>query len=270
MPEWKPAFDELATKIAGTPIMTVDQGQRIWAHFVEHRPVDVLDIGTCYGASAAYLAGALRHLGRGRVVTVDSNQFDDVSPAREQVAELLERCALTDWVDTVRMPHSSYAWWLLEEVERCTSAGRCTPAYDFIYLDGAKTLTIDTTSVVLAERLLRPGGWLLLDDLDWSFERRPELRPTTVLGNGTRYELSDAEIRVPHIAAVFEHVLRPHPAFGSFRIDADGEWGWAQKTTATTRELVVRTEVTDEVSGRALLRAAAAKAIDRGRRAISR
>ncbi|MCU1594803.1 MAG: hypothetical protein JWO12_2195 [Frankiales bacterium] len=266
MTAWRRSFDELVAAIDNNPIMTEGQGLRIWEHFVEHQPRDVLDIGTCFGTSAAYMAGALRYLGRGRVVTVDSNQFDDRSPAKEWVEAVLQRCGLRDWVDTVRMPHSSYAWWLLEEVRRRTSAaGVCTPGYDFIYLDGAKSLTIDTTAVILAERLLRPGGWLLLDDLNWTFEGREEFVPTTMLGNGDRYVLSAEERTVPHIAALFDHVLRDHPAFSNLRVDEDREWGWAQKVRAERRELVVRTELVGDVSGRVLLRAALDKVRARAR-----
>lgn len=267
---WQPAFEELVVAIDGQPIMTVHQGRRIWEHFLEHEPVDVLDIGTCFGASAAYMGGALRHLGRGQVVTVDTSKFDDLSPAKDMVYALLERCGLQEWVRPVRMPHSSYAWWLLEEVQRHSDqAGACSPAYDFIYIDGAKSLTIDTTSVMLAEKLLRPGGWLLLDDLDWSYQLRPEYRPTTVLENGERFELSEAEIATPHLLAMFDALVRDHPRFDNLRIDADGEWGWAQKTTASgPRELTIRTELVSDVGGRALLQAAARKGLLRSKESV--
>jgi predicted O-methyltransferase YrrM len=251
------------------PIMSAEQGRRLWQHFARHAPVDVLDIGTCHGTSAAYLAGALRQLGRGRVTTVDTCQLDHLSPAKEMVSQLLSRCGLEEWVTVVRMPHSSYAWWLLEEVRRHTSeSDGCVPAYDFIYLDGAKSLTIDATSVVLAERLLRPGGWLLLDDLDWVYADRPEYQPTVVLGNHTRYELSTDEVRTPHVRAVVDHVLRGHPAFGELRLDADHQWAWAQKVELPRQRLTTVTTVEDQATGRVLLRAAAQRAFGRVRRSV--
>jgi predicted O-methyltransferase YrrM len=265
--DWTSEFDRLVADIADTPIMSVGQGRRIWEHFLRWQPADVLDIGTCYGASAAYMAGALRRLGRGRVVTVDSNQFDARSPAKEWVAAVLERCGLTDWVETVRIPDSSYAWWLLEEVRRRTLPdGTCDPGFDFIYIDGAKSLTIDATSVVLAELLLRPGGWLLLDDLNWVYEDRPEFQPTVVMGNGDKYEMSEAERRTPHVAAIFDHIIRNHPSFGNLVIDEDEQWGWAQKGVTGGRLMTVKTTLTDEVPGRVLLGAAAKKALSKASR----
>ena len=81
---------------------------------------------------------------------------------------------------TVVREFSSYTWWLKEQVQarsdaRATSSRR----YDFVYLDGAKNWTIDGLAVVLIEKLLRPGGWLLMDDLHWTYATtRAARRPT--------------------------------------------------------------------------------------------
>ena len=65
---------------------------------------------------------------------------------------------------------STYTWFLKKQVEaRSDAAGNCEPLYDFCYLDGSKDWTTDGLAVVLIEKLLRPGGWLLMDDLDWTF-----------------------------------------------------------------------------------------------------
>lgn len=266
---WEAAFDDLVGQIADTPIMSPDQGRRIWQHFLATEPETVLDIGTCYGASAAYMAGALRYLGRGRVVTVDTDRFDDVSPARDMTVDLLARCGLSDLVEIVRMPHSSYAWWLLEELRRATDGGAADGAYDFVYLDGAKTFVIDASSVVLAERLLRPGGWLLLDDLPWRFADHEHFVPETVLANGQRYPMSDDETSTPQLQAVFDHVVRGHPNFDELRIDPDGEWAWARKGTSLVVRVVDARGGLDAVPGRALARAAAGRLARRTRTGLA-
>ena len=69
---------------------------------------------------------------------------------------------------------SSYTWWLKEQVQaRSDAHGNVEPRFDFVYLDGAKNWTIDGLAVVLVEKLLRPGGWLLMDDLDWTYADDP-------------------------------------------------------------------------------------------------
>ena len=86
---------------------------------------------------------------------------------------------------------SSYTWWLKEQVQaRSDRAGNVEPLYDFVYLDGAKNWTIDGLAVVLVEKLLRPGGWLLMDDLDWTYAQDPGREATDGI---VHRELSEPE-----------------------------------------------------------------------------
>ena len=221
------AFDELVRRIDNAPWMTSRQGAQVWEHFRRTTPDVVLDIGTCYGTSAAYMAGALRAFGGTRVVTVDSAQFDDRSDAAQWCRALWDRCGVTDLIEMVRIPYSNYAWWLMEQVRGATTAGRCEPQFDFVYLDGAKLITLDGASVALIEPLLRPGGWLLLDDLDWTFAEHDGQVPVVRYGEDLEYTLSSAEMETPHLRSVFDCIVRLHPGFVEFT--DDGVWGWARK-----------------------------------------
>jgi predicted O-methyltransferase YrrM len=264
--EEEAAFARIVEGVAGTPVMNPAQGRRIWDHFVRERPTVAVDIGTCYGTSAAYMAGAMKYVGRGRVVTVDSSQHDDASPAKQWCIDLWDRCGVSDVIEMVRTPHSSYAWWALDEVSRAADPdGNVTPVWDFVYLDGAKTLTIDLATVVLVERVLRPGGWLLLDDLPWTFDSAPEFIPTTVLANGERFTMSADEIAQPHLQAIFDHVIRPHPNLGHFSVQDDGWWMWCQKMHQPDKTILVErnAEPLGSVPGRVLLAAAARRAMAR-------
>jgi len=247
-------FEEFVDLIDGVPWMNKDQGWRIWEHFQRYQPRDVLDIGTCYGTSAAYMAGALEaNGGGGQVVTVDSGLFDDQVEVVRWCEALWDRCGVSDAIRPVRIRHSNYAWWLVEQVaERTGADGICRPAYDFAYLDGAKWLTLDGASTVLIASLLRPGGWLLMDDLDWRFsEAQAENMPVVSVGDSS-YKLSDAECAVPQLRFVFDHIVRNHPDFTAF-ID-QGAWGWAQKGSQTAAKVVVRETVPAAMSRSALLR----------------
>jgi len=249
------SFDHVASCLADVNWMTPDQGRIVYDHLRTTGARDVLDVGTCFGASAGYLAAAVLANGGGRVTTVDSSQLDSLSTAKEMVESNLAACGVRELVDVVRIPHSSYAWWLKEQVEARTDAsGNCSPAYDFVYLDGAKSLTIDGVSVVLIERLLRPGGWLLLDDLDWTFD----YNPTAVQTDGVGYAMSLAERTEPHVRAVFELIVKGSPSFTRLRV-MDGQWGWAQKQPGADRRYSV------EYS-----RPLGDVALDRGRRLMQR
>lgn len=225
----EPAFTRVVELIAETPWMTRLQGRRVWDHIRANRPELLLDVGTCYGTSAAYMAAACKANGVGRVVTVDSGQFDDQVEIVKWCQDLWNRCEVASLIEPIRIPHSNYAWWLMEQVAKQATRGMCNPMYDFVYLDGAKWLTLDSAAVIFIEQLLRPGGWLLMDDLDWSYTQHPEQVPVVSYPETqTTYSFSEAEMTVPHLRAVFDLVVRHHTAFTEFRED-DGQWGWAHK-----------------------------------------
>ena len=226
-------FETVAERVAGIPFMSPEHGRRVYDHVRRERPHDVLELGTAHGVSAAYMAAALAANGEGRVTTVDhaGARFD---PSPEQV---LERAGLADRVEVVRA-HSSYNWFLKEQVQaRSDAAGNCEPGFDFCYLDGSKNFNIDGLAVVLVEKLLRPGGWLLMDDLEWTYVQNHWELP-----EGTGHPLgplSDAERTTPHLRAVFELIVKPNPAFD--RLVIEDEWyGWAHKGTGGERQLQLR------------------------------
>jgi predicted O-methyltransferase YrrM len=221
-------FEEVAARIEGIPFMSPALGRRVYDHITETRPGQVLELGTAHGVSASYIAAALEAGGEGHLTTVDHGgaAYD---PGPEEV---LARAGLAHRVTIVRK-HSSYNWFLKEQVERSSdSAGNCTPVYDFCYLDGSKNFNVDGLAVVLIEKLLRPGGWLLMDDLEWTYEHNPWIVPTgdsKPLG-----PLSTPERTEPHLRAVFELIVRQHPSFTRFQ--REDEWyGWAQKAPGQPR-----------------------------------
>lgn len=151
---------------------------------------------------------------------------------------MLEQAGLAHRVTIVRR-HSSYNWFLKEEIERASDeAGNCRPRYDFCYLDGSKNWNIDGLAVLLIEKLLRPQGWLLMDDLEWTYERNPWILPHEdgrPLG-----PLSDSERTEPHLLAVFELIVKQHPSFTRF-VREDAWYGWAQKGTGSERRYELST-----------------------------
>lgn len=215
--------------------MSVEQGRIVYDHVRAARPRDVLELGTAHGVGAAYLAAGLADNGAGRLTTVDfaAARYD---PSPESV---LARAGapVADRVTVVR-EFSSYTWWLKEQVRaRSDAAGNCEPRFDFVYLDGAKNWTIDGLAVVLVEKLLRPGGWLLLDDLDWTYADDPGRDATDGI---VHRELSDPERTEPHLRAVFELIVAQHPSFTELRVQ-DEWWGWARKAPGEPRRLTIET-----------------------------
>jgi predicted O-methyltransferase YrrM len=217
-------FHAVADLVESAAFIDRWHARQLYDHIRETGARDVLELGTAHGGSTAYLAAAVAANGGGKVTSVDRYHFQEPSPE-----ETLERAGLSEAVGLVRVEHSSYTWWLKEQVKvRSDAAGNCDPIYDLCFLDGAHDWHIDGLAVVLIERLLRPEGWLVLDDLNWSYETGHAPRPAN---------LSPEEITTPHLQEIFDVILRPHPAFGEFR--TDDLWGWARKTSDTPRRLTV-------------------------------
>lgn len=228
-------FEAVAAAVGDLPYMEPKRARELYAALRESGARDALEIGTAHGAGTAYIAAALAANGGGRLTTLDHEQASWDPPPQD----VLARAGLLAHVDVVRIPHSSYAWWLKEEIERRSDdAGNCDPRFDFCYLDGLHHWVLDGFSAMLVEKLLRPGGWLLLDDLAWTFAENPAAEPAA--SNGVGFELSNAERGTPHLRAVFDLVLRQHPSFTEFRI-VDEYWGWARKAPGEPRRLELHT-----------------------------
>jgi predicted O-methyltransferase YrrM len=214
--------------------MPRDFGEAVYEHVRATRPRNVLELGTAHGVSSAYISAALEANGEGVLTSVDSSHSRFTDPTPEQ---LLEKAGLLHRVQLDRT-HSIYTWWLKEAIERQTHDGACIPIYDFVFLDGAHNWTIDGCAVFLIEKLLKPGGWLLLDDLDWTYAGAA----VEVIGGVDTRLFSPTEKEEPHVRAVFDLVLEQHPSFSEFRIQ-DERWGWAQKGPGEARHLVIETSM---------------------------
>lgn len=224
-------FEDVVQIASKYPYMTPTQGRQIYEHVLSTRPREILELGTARGTSAAYMAAALDELDAGHLTTLDKAERVQKPPPEEDLFQRLP--SLRARIDFVRTPDSSYVWWLKNKVEELSDdSGNCTPYVDFCYLDGAHDFTIDGLAVVLIEKLLRPDGWLLLDDLTWNFATSD----VNVAGRG----MSEEELRKPHVRAVFDLIVRQHPAFSGFR-EQDAEWGWARKSPGLPRTYSLET-----------------------------
>ena len=222
-------FDEAARIVEGIPAphTSVSRGRVLYEHIRKNRPRDLLELGTARGGSAVFIAAALEATGTGHLTSVDSTRWQWLDPTPQEV---LGKAGLSDWV-TLDKRFSSYTWFLKAEIEkRLGASGSVRPGYDFIFLDGSKNWSTDGLAVVLAEKLLRPGGWLLLDDLGWSYEKHCEAP--------RHYEieiarLSEEERTQPHLHAVLDLLIRTNPAFDQIVVQ-DSWWAWARKSPHTS------------------------------------
>jgi predicted O-methyltransferase YrrM len=223
-------FDEAARIVQEIPGPHTHprRGRILYKHIRDNRPEKVLELGTARGGSAVFITAALEANGAGHLTTVESLRWKRVDPSPQEV---LADAGLSDWV-TFDANYSTYTWFLKTEIEKnLTPSGSVRPVYDLIFLDGAKNWSTDGLAVVLIEKLLKPGGWLLLDDLGWSYGKNIKGTKHYGIEIGT---LSDEETFQPHLRAIFDLLIKTNPAFDEFVIQDDW-WGWARKSPDRSR-----------------------------------
>ena len=122
---------------------------------------------------------------------------------------------------------------------RSDAHGNVEPCFDFVYLDGAKNWTIDGLAVILIEKLLRPGGWLLMDDLDWTYAQDPGRDATD--GIHPPRAVRAPSCTEPHLRAVFDLIVAQHPSLHRAAPRRTSWWGWARKAPGEPRRYSVET-----------------------------
>lgn len=223
-------LEEVHAVVGRTPHMGLDQAARIARHIREFKVRDVLELGFCHGVSTCYMAAALHAVSEGgHIVTIDLEVQRELNPSIET---LLERLDLGHLVDVYYEP-TSYTWRLMRMLEETDE-----PRFDLCYLDGAHSWFVDGLAFFLVDRLLRPGGWLILDDLNWTYAKSPSVSDAEWV-----LRMPEEERNTAQIGRVYELLVKRHPGYGDFRVD--GSWGYARKFPS--EEQRVRRVVSEKV-----------------------
>ena len=201
--------------------ITEEQGRLLYDFVVRAKPAEILELGTGVGTSACYMAAALEEVGSGRVTTLDR---DPNLPGYVRDSFAKADPALLRFVEIVTTP-SSYNDALLPRIEARMKNGVCEPCFDFCYIDGAHTWSDDGLAFFLADKLLKPGGWMLFDDMGWTIagSAQASREPwTQAISAGMRSTMQ--------VTKIFDLLVATHPAYD--HLVKAGDWGWAQKKTA--------------------------------------
>ncbi|MEA2454573.1 MAG: hypothetical protein QOI45_835 [Thermoleophilaceae bacterium] len=199
------------------------RGRELYDFIRSEGPSECLELGFAHGVSTVYLAAALEANGAGHLTSVDLMVAREREPSAEQ---LLERAELGPRVTLVFEP-TSYNWYLHRRIrEQTREVGVCDPCLDFCFFDGAHRWVDDGLAFFLVDKLLKPGGWLLFDDLAWTIDA---------------LDVDESERAFAQVGEVFDLLVKAHPSYD--HLETDGEWGWARKATtpaARTRTVVER------------------------------
>lgn len=205
--------EDVKRVVKDTPYMTVEQATRMIDFMREHRLKDVLELGFYQGVSSCYIAGAAKEMG-GRLSTIDFPYAADRSP---NITQLLEACGLTDTVDVFFEP-AGFNWRLMRMIEEGKG-----PRFDLVYLDGGHTWDATGFAFFLVDKLLRPGGWLIFDDIDWSYATSSKFKNDPEILR----KFPEDYRSTPQVRKVYELLVQQHGGYGSFSVEK--HWAFAQK-----------------------------------------
>ena len=194
-----------------------DAASQSLKELLEEFPIhDYMEIGCYKGVNAVGVMYAIQPGGTMWLL----DYYDMVERTGALIQETVKKVPLQNdltvrGVGNSRKDHDSYCWSLGNLL---LAPG--TPELDCVFLDGAHTWHHDGFAALLAAEMLRPGGFLVLDDCYWSMQAsgsmRPEVRPET------EEEYTSEQIRVPQVQMV-ALLMQRKPDFELFRVCDDND-----------------------------------------------
>lgn len=215
----KDAISLVQEKFGHLPYMTEREARRLRDLIVQNDLRRCLELGFFHGKSSAFIAAILREMGGGHLVTIDLLSAEQRSP---NISEILRALALEEFVTYFFEPRS-YTWRLLKMLEEHPRR-----QFDFCYFDGGHFWDPTGFAFFLVDKLLRPGGWILFDDLNWT--AKSAVKPgTAVPGWIAKYPREEQSVE--QVRKVFDLLVREHASYTDFLIE--GKWGFARKKPAS-------------------------------------
>lgn len=210
-------FDEVTRRFGSLKYMDEARAVRARALIAEHGCADLLEIGFHKGKSSAYFAAMLEDQGRGHLTTIDRMAARAHQPG---IGDVLGELGLSHRVTPI-FAERSHTWELARMLEAPSA-----PRFDFCYFDGGHTWDTTGFGLVLVDMLLKPGGVLLVDDLNWSINRSVTATP----GRAKAYEgYSEDEKAAQGVDLAFRTIL-PHLGYRDLS-RVEFSWGVAIKPT---------------------------------------
>lgn len=208
-------LDKIDELYSDVPYMNRRRADLVRDLFIQNNIRDVIEIGFAHGKSSAYIAAILEEQGEGHLSTFDLVKARDRKP---NIEGILRKLDLSHRV-TPFFAKRSYTW----DLQRLITANP-RPQFDFCFFDGGHTWDNTGFGVLLIDMLLRPGGLILLEDMDWTiaaskhFQNNPQQMK--------RYDMD--ERATPAVRHVWNNIL-PHLGYVQIREYPQFDLGLAQK-----------------------------------------
>jgi len=209
-------FERVSKQVSGLQYMKQNQADFMRDFITKNDISNVLEIGFFKGKSSAYIASVLEDLGRGHLVTIDKKTSKKLSP---NITEVLDNVDLAHRV-TPTFSHRSYTWELGKMIRQSPR-----PQFDMCYFDGGHTWDMTGFGFFLVDMLLKPGGWIIFDDLNWTINKSLANAPQRARMYA---DYSEDEKEAQGVRLVFETITN-HLGYSSMREVKKFSWGVARK-----------------------------------------
>jgi predicted O-methyltransferase YrrM len=160
----------------------------------------IAEVGIYQGHTSMEIAKWLHRQGDGRGELHLYDFHDTVEQVGSRVAEAYPDVTLRTFGNTYRHL-DSYNWPLGQMLEQHTE-----PIYDFVFIDGAHTWAVDALTTLLADRLLRPGGYIAQDDYDWTLWGSPSMNPKAFPRTAEQY--TEEQMKAQQVRMICDLLLR--------------------------------------------------------------
>ena len=158
---------EITSKFGHVKYMKEEQALILHEIINKYDLVDLLELGFFQGKSSIYIGAIMKARGKGHLTTIDLENARAKNPS---IIELIEQTGYKELITPI-FAHRSYTWELAQMIEKSRK-----PLFDFCYLDGGHTFDVTALGVSLLSILMKPGGILILDDLNWSIAKSPHCK----------------------------------------------------------------------------------------------
>lgn len=135
--------------------------------------VNVAEVGIGWGATAVEIIKALEEK--------DTYYFfdfeDNVNELYEDLCSINENHVNMIGIGNSTKKYDSYSWNLAKLYLQWKEERESAQRLDVVYLDGAHTFLFDSSAACILKEMIAVGGYIILDDLNWSIMDSPTCNP---------------------------------------------------------------------------------------------
>lgn len=166
-------------------------------------PVRIAEVGVDRGATTRAVAELLT---KGDVFDLYDRETCRLAHDLDALKAMTES-EINFYGNTPRL-FDSYAWTIGRQMLARVRSGEPTEIWDCVYLDGAHTFPIDAPTACCLKEMIKPGGYLVFDDMNWTLGGSP-----TCNNPEYRSRFNSEQMGEAHVSMVVDLFMRPDGRF---------------------------------------------------------